>query len=421
MDKIAANKKSKPPPLFLIILLLVVFLSSCVKISDTDTDDSADDGNDPCGNALGSGNEVISGPSGPSGADNDSVFRSLTVDPTNPDIVIIGTERNGFVKSTDGGVNWTRLRYGLRHDDLGYPEIYDIGISASNTDVLYAATIDSNGPVTGDYPSSKAGFYKSIDGGQSWYRKNCGIDNSSIPVVHVDPVDPDIAIIGIRGGYPTFTELRDQYFDGGIYKSTNGGESWERITVEANDRYNDYLIIRMANTDPNTLITFGFNYDDLNLNLGFLKSTDNGSSWIQFAPDLKGLLISYFDISSDASVIYAVSRDEWKILKSADGGNTWSAFQFLMRCYALAVSPSDANRVLFSIMDKLYLSTDGMQSYTMVIDNIGSTFDDIVFASSNNNIVYAVTKGYLLYKSEDGGVTFSLVKNIRSDVLNVIP
>ena len=303
MDKIAANKKSKPLSLFLIILLLLVFLSSCAKVSDTDAPASADDGddeNDPCGNALENGDEIISGPSGPSGADHDSVFRSLTVDPTNPRIVIIGTERNGFVMSTDGG------------------------------------------------------------------------------------------------------------------------ESWERITVEANERYNDYLIIRMANTDPNTLITFGFNYDDLNLNLGFLKSTDNGSSWIQFAPDLKGLLISYFDISSDASVIYAVSRDEWKILKSADGGNTWIEFPFHMSCYALAVSPSDAERVLFSIMDKLYLSTDGMQSYTMVIDNIGSTFDDIVFASSNNNIVYAVTKGYLLYKSEDGGVTFSLVKNIRSDVLNVI-
>ncbi len=40
--------------------------------------------------------------------------------------------------------------------------------------------------------------------------------------------------------------------------------------------------------------------------------------------------------------------------------------------------------------------------------------------SSDASVIYAVTKGYLLYKSEDGGVTFSLVKNIRSDVLNVI-
>ena len=121
MGKIAANKKSKPLSLFLIILLLVVFLSSCTKISDADNDsaDDGDDENDPCGNAPGNGGEIISGPSGPSGADYDSVFRSLTVDPTNSGIVIIGTERNGFVKSTDGGVNWTRLRYGLRHDDIG--------------------------------------------------------------------------------------------------------------------------------------------------------------------------------------------------------------------------------------------------------------------------------------------------------------
>ncbi len=137
MDKTVVNKKSKPLSLFLIILLVVVFLSSCAKISDTDTADTApaddgDDENDPCGNALGNGDEIISGPSGPSGADYDSVFRSLTVDPTNPGIVIIGTERNGFVKSTDGGVNWTRLRYGLRHDDIVF--------ASSNNNIVYAVT-----------------------------------------------------------------------------------------------------------------------------------------------------------------------------------------------------------------------------------------------------------------------------------------
>jgi len=425
MKNIETGQRSKSLFLFFIILLLLIFLFSCDQTSNTyqqtSNNDTTNDESDPCGNDLGNGNEIISGPSGPSGEDYDSVFRSLTVDPTDPDTVIIGTERNGFVKSTDGGVNWTRLRYGLRHDDIGYPEIYDIAISASNTNILYAATIDSIGPVTGSYPSSKAGVYKSTDGGQTWQRKNCGINNSSIPIVHVDPTDSDIVIIGIRGGYPSFTELRDQFFDGGIYKSTNGGDSWGRITIEANDKYSNYLIIRMAKIDPNILITFGFNYDDLNLNLGFLRSTDNGSSWTQFAPDLKGLLISYFDISSDASVIYAVSRDDMKILKSTDGGNTWSEYQLQMSCYALAVSPSDANRVLFSIMDKLYFSINGMLSYTMVIDNNGTTFDDIVFAPSNDNIVYAVTKGYLLYKSEDGGITFSLIKNIRKDVLNVIP
>lgn len=70
-------------------------------------------------------------------------------------------------------------------------------------------------------------------------------------------------------------------------------------------------------------------------------------------------------------------------------------------------------------MDKLYLSTDGLLSYTMVVNNNGTTFDDIVFAPSNNNVIYAVCKGYLLYKSEDAGGTFSLIKNLRQDVLNI--
>ena len=62
MDKIAANKKSKPLSLLLIILLLLVFLSSCEKISDPDAPasaDNGDDGNDPCGNASGSGSDVL--------------------------------------------------------------------------------------------------------------------------------------------------------------------------------------------------------------------------------------------------------------------------------------------------------------------------------------------------------------------------
>ncbi len=398
----------------------MIFFDSCPKKDPTIPEkDPPPDQNDLCGNELGNGNTIISGPSGPSGADIDSVFRSLSVDPSNSGIVYVGTERNGLLKSSDGGTNWTRLRYGLRTLNSGYPEFYDLGIAGSHTNMLYAATVDSPGPVTGDYPSSTAGVYKSIDGGQTWERKNCGIDNSSITVVQTDPENPDIAVIGIRGGFASFSQLSGQYFNGGIYRSTDGGDSWTKVNVGTNDIYSNFMLMRRSLIDPIALITFGFNYDDLSQNLGFLRSIDNGISWTQFAPGLRELLISYFDISSDANVIYAVSREEKKILKSTDGGNSWNEFQFRSSCYALAVSPSDSERVLFSVMDKLYLSTDGLLSYTMVVNNNGTTFDDIVFAPSNNNVVYAVCKGYLLYKSEDGGGAFSFIKNLRQDVLNI--
>ena len=94
---------------------------------------------DTCANALGNGDEIISGPSGPDGADRDNPFQSLTVYPADPNHILVGTERNGFLRSRDGGITWERLRYGLRHSGGGYPEIYDIAIAQSNPDILYAA------------------------------------------------------------------------------------------------------------------------------------------------------------------------------------------------------------------------------------------------------------------------------------------
>ncbi len=417
--------RHKLPPFKILLLFLAlfffIFADSCPKKDQNDDPENPPiNQNDPCGNAVGNGNTIISGPSGPSGADKDSVFRSLTVDPTNPDIIYIGTERNGLLKSTDGGTNWTRMRQGLRSFNNSYAEFYDLCIAASQTNILYAATVDSPGPVTDNYPSSHAGVYKSTNGGQTWVRKNCGIDNSSITVVQIDPENPLIAVIGIRGGSTSFTELNGQYFNGGIYRTIDGGESWVKVNVHTGDIYSNFLLMRRSLIEPAALITFGFNYEESSKNLGFLKSTDIGISWTQFAPGLRELLISYFDISSDANVIYAVSRDEMKILKSTDGGTSWIEYQFQQSLYALAVSPSDSERVLFSVMDKLYLSIDGLLSFVMVINNNGTTFDDIVFAPSNNNVVYAVCKGYILYKSQDGGVTFTLIKNLRQDVLNVI-
>ena len=72
------------------------------------------------GNDIGNGLEIIHGPDGPDGPDRDNPFRSLTVHPLDANTVLMGTERNGFVKSVDGGQTWTRHRLGLRHHSAGY-------------------------------------------------------------------------------------------------------------------------------------------------------------------------------------------------------------------------------------------------------------------------------------------------------------
>lgn len=376
-------------------------------------------------NATGNGNEIVSGPPGPSsnGEDRDSPFRSLTVDPSDPNIIIIGTERNGFVKSTDGGLTWVRLREGLRHSNWGYPEVYDISIPAADSNIIYAATVESPGPLNGNFPSVQAGVYKSTNGGQTWIRRNCGIENARVTMIYVDPSDPNKVTTGVSGGFPSFTgtDVDGLHFDGGILRSEDGGASWTKILIDEHDKYNEFYFIKAAASDPQNIFSFGFNFTDLSLNTGFVKSTDGGITWVQFAPELRETLISYFDVSSDGRVIYAVERDLMNIAKSIDAGSTWTKYPIGTAGYALSVSPSDADRVLYATPEKLYLSTDGLESSISVIEGLETQIEDIAFAPSNSDIVYAIQIGYILYRSDNGGESFTLVKNIRQDVLNIQP
>lgn len=382
-------------------------------------ENGASEESDPCGNAVGNGDEVISGPSEPGEGDRDSVFRSLTVHPADPDIVWVGSERNGFLKTTDGGATWTRLRVGLRHfeDNGTYPEIWDIAVSASDPDILIAATLDSPGPVTGDYPSSIGGVYKSTDGGATWARKNCGFETSRATAVAIDPSNPDIMAAGLEGGEPSFSELAGQFFNGGLYHSTDGGENWTEIVIDGNDGRNGFWHVKLSGQDPSTFITFGINHEDLSQNHGFLRSEDSGQTWGTFATSFRELGIFEFDVSSDGMTLYANERDSFVIQKSTDGGQSWAEFMQGRANGPIAVSPTDPDVVLFAGTQDLTRSTDGLSSTTQVL-TAEANIEDVVFAPSDPNVVYVGAVGLLIYKSTDAGQSFEFIANLRADVLN---
>lgn len=235
--------------------------------------------------------------------------------------------------------------------------------------------------------------------------------------------DSNNTIIGISGGLTTFTswDISGQYFDGGIFKTTDGGENWNRINLTQYDNTNAYMIIRCVKENPSLLYTFGSNYDNLNENVGWLKSIDGGATWTQFASELREHQISYFDISSDGNVIYAA--DTYYIQKSSDSGETWTKYELFSWGYALAVFPDDPNRILVSNIEDVFLSTGGLTTKTQVIllGEEQGHISDIAIAPSDNNVVYVITMDYDFYKSTDGGVSFIKIINLRNEVLNVIP
>jgi len=181
----------------------------------------------------------------------------LAVDPTNPSIVYIARHSSGIYKSTDGGTNFTKLTNGLPASGFGR---IVMALAPSNPNVLYAAFVDgSNGLL---------GFYKTTNGGTLWTVKP-STPNFPFPqgwydcFVGVDPNDENTVYGG--GVFPS-------YAPAGVIKSTDGGDSWDDITVGFGGT--------QLHPDQHA-ITFG---PDGRLWIGndggVWNSTDDGDTWI---------------------------------------------------------------------------------------------------------------------------------------------
>ena len=288
--------------------------------------------------------------------------------PKDPEVVVIGAERNGFVRSDNGGQTWTRLRAGLRSGPGAYSEIWDIDISPSNPDIIMAATLDSPGPVLGTAPTVHAGIYRSIDGGQNWKQLNCGFQTTRATSVRFDPANPDVAVAGMEGGEASYSGPYDGYYNGGIYRTEDAGESWQYVRVGENDERNRYLVMTVVPTSPPTFITFGKNFDDLSQNIGFIRSMDIGKTWQFFGDELRNKRISSFTVSPDGQTMYANEDGTYFGWISRNAGETWSRSAIVQVNGDIAVSPLDPNLVIFGSQGEIRRSTNGLMNCERGVD-----------------------------------------------------
>jgi photosystem II stability/assembly factor-like uncharacterized protein len=390
---------------------------------------SCDNGSDPaplpapgtCAeNEAGNGAAVTSGPSAPDSAhgDHDTVFRGFLVDPQDASTVYLGTERNGIVRSTDGGATWTRLRKGIRWNDVGYPEIWSLALNPADRAEIFAATTDSPGPLAGSYPSANAGLYRSENSGEDWTRSNCWLPHAKTSNVLYVPGQVGTLVASVQAGAPSFTNPPAAYYTGGLFRSTNDGSSWTRASAPVAADSMEYWQILARGSK---LVTFAFRDADLSKNVGFLRSLDGGAVWTAFAPAARLKRYYTWDVSANGDTILAAERDGFAIDRSTDGGSTWAALRTDPQHGAvslLAISPADSRVVLYAGgSNVLVRSLDGLATRQVVLTTTDRV-QGIAFAPSAPATVYAVTRGYLVYRSLDGGATWTLRRNVRADVLN---
>jgi photosystem II stability/assembly factor-like uncharacterized protein len=253
---------------------------------------------------------------------------AIAVAPSDPNIIYVasgeGLHRpdlsvgDGIYKSTDAGKTWTHL--GLR-DGLQIP---GLAVDPRNPDKLFAAVL---GHPYG--PSEERGLFRSTDGGQTWQKVISKDENTGASDVEIDPSNPDVI-------YASMWEVREGPWEdsnevngtgGGLFKSTDGGNTWHQLTSGLpKDLSQIYAAI--AASDPKRL------YASVGMAsgaLGFYRSDDAGENWSKITEDPRpsarigggDLAIPRVD-PKNADVVYSAST---VTMKSTDGGKTWSGFR----------------------------------------------------------------------------------------------
>ncbi len=356
----------------------------------------------------------------------DNMFHSLAIDPTNENVVYAGTEANGIFKTTDGGTRWMRLRRGLKctAQHNSYSQIFDIAIDPANAQTLYASAVNGPGPpapVT--YPSASAGVYKSTDGGLTWTQYTSGFTNTYTCYVLVDSTNPNRLYAGIGGVRSTFPPTLGQFFDGGLWLSTNGGTSWSSLSLPTGVNTNVPMNLVILGANQQTIYaSWQLHRNDSTTAYGLTKSTDAGQTWGFINPP--GRLVYSFDVAKqDPNLIYANDTTaQRRVHRSTDGGATWTAIPTAGFFGEIRIHPTNSQIIFYTGFTSIMRSTNGLVSATAVYTDTGLTTGqqimDIKISQSNPNVVWACAKGYYLYRSTNGGDTFTRLTAIRDSVYN---
>jgi len=341
---------------------------------------------------------------------------TVTGVPSQPKTFYMGVASGGLFRTTDGGATWTPITDGKV--PLGSTGC--VAVADSDPNVIYLGTgsddVRSN-------VSTGRGMYKSTDGGQTW--KFIGLYNAGqIGGVRIHPTNPNIVWVSAQGD--TFKSNAER----GVFKTTDGGQSWKKVLfvsdqvgamdveLQPGNPLVVYAWMSRLERKPWTIISGSRDG-------GFYKSTDGGEHFNKITGGLPTELIGKANLAVTAAKpdrIYALveAKPGSGLYRSDDAGQSWTAMKsqpnqigngMIQRPFyyvALGADPTNAD-VVYTGAEGFYKSTDGGKTFTVFRTPHGDNHDIWINPKDGNIMIQSNDGGANV--SFDGGRTWSSQMN----------
>lgn len=346
------------------------------------------------------------GPAQPSGRISD-----FAVNPNNTKEYYVAVSSGGVWKTVNAGTTYTPI-----FDGEGSYSIGCITLDPNNSNVVWVGSGENNNQRSVAYGD---GIYKSIDGGRKW--KNMGLKNSEhIGKILIDPRNSNVIYVAAIG--PLWSDSGDR----GVYKSTDGGESWKAIlTIDKHTGVND-IVMDPRNPDIIYASSYQrrrhvFTYMGGGPGSSLHKTTNGGTTWQKIDNGLPKVDLGRIGLAiapSDPEMIYAIveaAQGKGGFYKSTNRGASWekqSGYSSSGNYYQeIVVDPNDSKTV-YGMNTWIQVSKDGGKSFKVLGETTKHVDNHCMWIDPTDSDHFMVGCDGGIYESWDAAKTWGYKANL---------
>ena len=325
---------------------------------------------------------------------------SLAIDPADPSKLYAGTYHGKVWKSDDAGANWFLASNGIQADAI----VYSLVIDPQNAQRIYAAT---RGDSQNDRPWAGV-VYRSEDGGANWSVALANLGGSDyqdwVYSLEINPTRPNI-IFGATHEH-------------GPIRSKDYGAHWEILTNGITNKSTRAIVVDPRSDYVDTV------YTGVWTRTGVFKSTDGGGTWELKDVGIAGANIYGMDINPFAPKTIFAATYNMGVMRSTNGATSWSSTGLKSIGIAtVQVSPHNGQVVYSGTAgDGLYVSTDGGSNWHHSQNHLtASNVSDLLVPTGSPEVYYAGINGSGVLASDDQGKTWTAFNpNLKDGFINAL-